>query len=264
MQKAQVWAVTMVKDEEDVIATVLLHLLAEGVDHIVVADNLSTDGTRKILDDLACAHAITVLDDPEPAYLQSIKMTRLAHYAGARGAEWIIPFDADEIWYSPHGRLVDVLSEADTDIAEAAMFNHVPWPWHLHNRPIERLTRRYRRRSCTRKVAVRYGPQIVIGMGNHDASGWDRRLAGLIEVRHFSYRGFQHLRRKTRVGKQAVDAAGDALEPGQSRHWRSLGAASNAELLVAWVKITCHPGYRRNPAPIRSLDRSPAGEDGTR
>ena len=42
--------VCMVRDEADVIGTVCAHLLAEGVDRLIVADNLSSDDTRDILE----------------------------------------------------------------------------------------------------------------------------------------------------------------------------------------------------------------------
>jgi hypothetical protein len=41
-------AVTMVKDEADVIGPVIANLFAQGVDHIIAADNLSTDRTRSM------------------------------------------------------------------------------------------------------------------------------------------------------------------------------------------------------------------------
>lgn len=84
----------MVRNEQDVIETVIRHLLAEGVDHVLVADNLSTDQTRAILDRLSEILPVTVIDDPEPAYRQSEKVTALARRAGEQGGTWIIPFDA--------------------------------------------------------------------------------------------------------------------------------------------------------------------------
>ena len=69
-------AVTMVKNEADVIETTIRHIAAH-VDHVIVADNGSTDGTRELLDELPCE----VIDDPDPAYYQSRKMSALADYA---------------------------------------------------------------------------------------------------------------------------------------------------------------------------------------
>lgn len=96
-------AVCMARDEADVIGSTVAHMLAQ-VDAVIVADNLSTDRTREILDEMASAHPgrLVVVEDPDPAYRQSEKMTALALRARLDfGAEWIVPFDADEVWYSP-------------------------------------------------------------------------------------------------------------------------------------------------------------------
>ena len=97
----------MVKDEADIVAATVAHMCGQ-VDAVIVADNNSTDGTRDILDGLP----VTVVDDPDPAYYQSRKMTALAGRARVEfDATWVIPFDADEWWYSPHGRIADVLEQ---------------------------------------------------------------------------------------------------------------------------------------------------------
>src|SRR5690242_16616279 len=99
---ATTFAVAMVKDEADIVADTVEATLRE-VDAMIVADNGSTDGTREILADLP----VTVIDDPDPAYYQSVKMTELAAQAADAGADWVLPIDADERWYSPHGRIAD-------------------------------------------------------------------------------------------------------------------------------------------------------------
>ena len=96
-------AITMVRDEEDIIDWTLQHLLDQVVDHIIVADNLSVDETPWKLAALASTGKVTVIQDDEPGYYQDKKMTDLAHMAAADfDAEWILPFDADE--YCEHLR----------------------------------------------------------------------------------------------------------------------------------------------------------------
>ena len=44
MDTDQVWAIAMVKDEEDIILETLTHIAGEGVDGIAVMDNASSEG----------------------------------------------------------------------------------------------------------------------------------------------------------------------------------------------------------------------------
>ena len=119
-------AVTMVRNEEDIIGEVVRHLLNEGIDLVIVADNLSEDFTRPILDELANLDPrVLVVDDPDPAYDQAGKMTRLVHRAGAMGADWILPFDADEWWYWAGGTLAEFFAECSVDVLTATGWDHI-------------------------------------------------------------------------------------------------------------------------------------------
>ena len=86
-----VFGIARVKDEADIIGPVVEHMLTQ-VDHILVADNASTDGTREILRELP----IEVIDDNEVGYWQEKKTTALAQYARKAGHSWVLPCDADE------------------------------------------------------------------------------------------------------------------------------------------------------------------------
>jgi hypothetical protein len=46
---------------------------------------------------------VHVVTDREPAYFQAAKMTRLARAAARAGADWVVPFDADELWFADRG-----------------------------------------------------------------------------------------------------------------------------------------------------------------
>ena len=66
-----VFGVCMVRDADDIIGPVVQHMMGQ-VDHVIIADNLSVDGTRDILDSFT--GNITVIDDNDPAYRQSEKL----------------------------------------------------------------------------------------------------------------------------------------------------------------------------------------------
>ncbi len=225
-------AVCMARDEADVIRSTVAHMLDEA-DAVIVADNLSTDGTREILDELAASSAgrLVVVDDPEPAYRQSEKMTALALRARLDlGADWIVPFDADEWWYSPFGRIADVLADVAPQwlITPAPLFDHVATaednPLELD--PIRRLCFRRRDRNPLPKVAARWRADLVIDQGNHGAtySGRGTVFDELLVVRHFPYRSVDQLVRKVRNGAAAYAAGGTSIPETFGAHWRQWGA----------------------------------------
>jgi len=247
--------VTMVRDEADVIGTVLRHMMTQ-VDALVVANNRSVDGTDDILFDLQVEtdYPLIVHFDDEVGYMQSEKMTRLAHTAGTElGATWIVPFDADEIWYSPFGRLGSFLSDIPEDIVKANLYDHVATGIDdptIEN-PILRLQWRRDYPAPLPKVACRYTPSLVIGMGNHEAWYDDRSAVASTQrlaIRHFPYRSVEQVVRKVRNGAEAY-AATD-LDPQYGAHWRQWGRLLDeqgedaiAELFRKWYWRE-HPGVK--------------------
>lgn len=207
-----VFGISMVRDEADIIESTIRHMLHE-VDELIVIDNGSVDGTREILAEIP----ITVLDDPDPAYYQSEKMSALAQQARQRGADWVVPFDADE-WWVADGRIGDVLARCDSHIVTAALFDHVATP-------DDQLGWRRREGLGLPKVAVRALPGLTIHQGNHGAAltGVRRpRVAdGLLTVHHFPYRSPEQFISKVRNGAAAY-AATD-LPEGVGVHWRQYG-----------------------------------------
>ena len=218
------WAVTMVRDEADVIGGTLRHM-ADEVDGLVVADNRSTDDTRKILEALKAELTVPVLilDDDNPAYIQSHKMTFLARHAAAQGARWIVPFDADELWFSAEGRLADVLESSGVGIVEARLFNHFPTAVDPDEAdPFDRIVWRQTEPGALPKVAFRWHRDAVIAQGNHNVWLSNRALREeRLEVRHFPYRSEAQFIRKVRNGAEAYRAAD--LPPEIGAHWRSYG-----------------------------------------
>lgn len=224
-----IWAVGMVRDESDVVAQTIRHLLDQGVDRVVVADNLSADGTDRILRELAARHPqVLVARDAEPAYLQSAKMTVLADAAARAGAQWVIPFDADELWFGAESSLAETLHAARAPIARAVVHNAFPSPGPEQGLRLD-ATAHY-----DDKVAFRPFPGAVVAMGNHEVSRPGRSEASL-RILHRPWRSYDQFARKVRSGSAAL--ALTRLPAQKGYHWRALGALEDRELRAAWESL---------------------------
>jgi len=237
-----VWAVTMVKDEADIIERTIRHLVSQGVDGVLVADNGSTDETRKILGRLAGELPVYVADDHEPAYYQAVKMTLLSDWARKAGAEWIIPFDADELWFASGGTLAGWLRSTHADVVSARLFNvfpsTAPGGWAIDRQP-----------HLHPKVAFRAHPEARLSTGNHSVQRVGRRAEGL-RIVHLPWRSYEQFARKVRNGAQALSLTDLPQDVGI--HWRETGSLPDEALVALWADLLHGLG---NPA----LGWSPAG-----
>ena len=203
------------------------------VDHVIVADNMSTDGTRDILDSLP----VEVVEDNDPAYYQSAKMTHLARLAYLRGADWVVPFDADELWVSgcKDTTVKQTLEQAEGDygIVTADLYDHVATAVDpVCGDIVDRLPWRRRHHLPLPKVAVRAHPAMVIEQGNH----WARlpipprytQTAQLV-CHHYPYRTPEQVIRKVRNGAAAY-AATTGLPAEVGAHWRGWATWSDDQI----------------------------------
>jgi glycosyltransferase involved in cell wall biosynthesis len=213
--------ISLAKNNADIIRVSTEHMINQ-VDHVIVMDNNSTDGAREILGELP----ITVIDDPEVGYYQSRKMTALAKVARNMGADWVIPFDSDEIWYSPFGTIKEVLDGLGPQwlIATADLYDHVTSTADPEEEnPVKRIGWRRSYKGVLPKVACRWREDLVIEQGNHSAGyhGGPTRQDGLLVVRHYPYRSTEQFIRKVRDGVVAY-AATDLPET-SGAHWKDYG-----------------------------------------
>lgn len=220
----QVWGITMVKNEEDIIYHSIIHHAEEGFSGIIVADNLSTDNTleeikraQSVLQDSPCK--VIIIEDNEPGYFQSRKMTTLARLSHEQGAEWIIPFDADELWFSPL-RLLEFFEQlpAHINVVEADLWNHYGTGLDSEGMPFETMQWKHEKLRLP-KVAFKWQPDAVIDMGNHSVSMKGIKSTTGLEIRHFPYRTFEQFKRKAIQGDKAIKAAG--LHKQYCDHWQS-------------------------------------------
>lgn len=252
--------ISMAHNNADIVRFTTEHMLTQ-VDHIIVLDNFSSDGAREILEELP----VTVIDDDEPGYFQSRKMTWLANYARTHfGAEWVVPFDSDEIWYSPFGTIKNVLSDIHPQwlVATADLYDHVTStednPSELD--PVKRIGWRRSYKGILPKVACRWRKDLVIGQGNHNAvyQGGATHQDGLLVVRHYPYRSTEQYIRKVRDGVAAY-AATD-LPESSGAHWKDYGRLLDSggegaleEVYSTWFHLD-NPEFLNNviydPAPV--------------
>jgi hypothetical protein len=182
----------LVKNELDVVgANIDFHLNA-GVDHIVVTDNASDDGTRDLLADYDRLEQVTVWDELGDDMSQSRWVTSMALYAAQEmGADWILNGDADEFWLAPHGNLPAAVKGSAAHVLMCPRFNmscghdtasEAPWWERLVYRPrsplpkprlvdplLDPLPGPYFTFALPGTVAVRGEGLVRVRAGNHKA-----------------------------------------------------------------------------------------------
>ena len=87
----------MVRDEADIIETMIEFHLAQGVDVVLVTDNGSQDGTAEILEQYAADGRVQLTHEPVQKKQQGQLVTNMARRAHTEfGADWVVNADADE------------------------------------------------------------------------------------------------------------------------------------------------------------------------
>jgi glycosyltransferase involved in cell wall biosynthesis len=244
-----VWAVGVVRDEADIIEATVTRMLRQ-VDHVLIADNGSVDGTDDILRSL---DQVTVLLDPNPGFhadmQQARRTTALASLAGQRGADWVVPFDADEVWATSDGRrLGDVLDSLPENVflARAKVLNHVITDRDPPGADAPaRMVYRRAEIPLLPKAACRMAPGLYIIRGNHHATyrGVARPPCadGLVRVHHFPFRSPEQFARKISYKAEAPpDLSGrKRQEVGQGP---SLPTAVEGLGRATWLRILREEG----------------------
>ena len=232
-------AVSTVLNEADIIGATLGHLYDQGVGNVYIADGMSTDGTRDVLAPFPCK----VYDDTEPFHRQPWWISKLATQAFEDGADFVIPFDADEWWIATtHATLAEAFATVGDDIGKivAPMFHH--YTWNLKETKPKPFP----------KVAFRAYPHLVIGNGNHSVDVPGGTLYDLIEVRELQYRGEDHFVRKVRERNATLDPS---LPAGEGQHHMKFHGMPDDQLRQWWRSSQAFWGPQRDvvedPIPSR-------------
>jgi hypothetical protein len=221
----------LVRDEADVVDTWLRYHLARGVDLVIATDHRSADGTSDVLRDHERDGRVVVLREDAEVMRQAEWVTRMARRAATEhDADWVVPSDADELWWPRRGSFDEILDAvpARFGVVRGLMRHFVLRPGDdpffermtFRARPTADLTSPYHAQV---KIAHRAVPDAVVSVGNHDVEGTGLRLLREwfpFEVFHFPVRDERQLeakflRRATSPDGQHIVRALDLLGRGE-------------------------------------------------
>lgn len=226
----------MVRDEADVVAAMVEHHLAQGVDLVIATDNGSVDGTREILADYARTGRLELHDYPHHDKKQSQVVSAMASRAATEyGATWVVNADADEFFVAvdPGMTLRDALRGTPTGIGsfEVPVTNLTGVPAR-RGEAFARLIWRDLREEATlmETVALHAHPTsnvihvgragVTVQQGNHgvDIPSMGRPdPAHAIEVLHLPWRTYEQYSRKIDHMGRAYEAS-TTLNPSPRHH----------------------------------------------
>ena len=121
----KIFGISMLRNEVDIAGLTVLHHLSQGLDRILVLDNGSTDGTEEVLRQLAEEDDRIRWTRDDSPFDQAGIMTELAREAYHQGADWVLPFDADEFWWTRNGHVRRVLADSQAGSLGARVVNFV-------------------------------------------------------------------------------------------------------------------------------------------
>ena len=244
----KIFGVSMVRNEADIVDLNIRYHLSLGIDRVLVLDNGSTDGTDEVLRSLVHRdERVSWIRDDSP-FDQATITTELAREAFRLGADWIVPFDADEFWWAERNKFREILARSQAGVLRTRLVNFV------QSRNVRDLKRKsllamiYRLEEKnlgwgpdTRKqmdegnlayIEVAYPPkcisrpteEIEIKRGNHNVSGvrGPRVESDQIFCLHAPLRSRMILENKAEQGRRLDEAGVPPQEGWHLRRWATL------------------------------------------
>lgn len=258
----------MVRDEADVIAAMIEHHRRQGIDHMLVTDNASVDGTTEILEAYAAEGFVTLWHDPEHRKQQWSVVTKMARFAATDlAADWVINADADEFFVATDGvrTVKEVLASIGPDVPYivAPVVNLTGEPAR-DGSGFRRLTYRDLRTDDelhaagipfhpTSDAVHRACPDVEVSQGNHfvSAPGWgDGVQSSELEVLHLPWRSWRQYETKVRSAGSAYESNPE-LAPSPRHHGMQDYRRLKGGRLEA-TYVSKHPRPEEIPAMLES------------
>jgi hypothetical protein len=222
------------RNEADIIGSSIDFHLSVGVDHLIVTDNGSVDGTLEILEAYQRRGLIALLQEPSHTHDQAAWVSRMAAIAHRHyNADWVIHADADEFWWPRAASLAEAIAAAPSAAALAVGRHNflppdpaaAPQPFYAAQTIRERHSTNALGRPLPPKVAHVGHPAITVGDGNHavflDGQRLEPQPCPGIDILHFPVRSCGQLERKIRDGAEAL-ARNPRAPAGVGGSWKFL------------------------------------------
>lgn len=247
MLDKKVFVVMMTKNEDDIIGYNLEYLQTQDIDHFYIANNLSTDNTSTILNDLSTKYNnMTVIEDNEEAYFQDEKMNRFINTCYDMGADYILPIDSDEKWYSKvYGKTIgQAVKQFDKPtIFGVDLIDFLPdRDQVIYGNPFEEIKNVRCWYPSSPKVGYTSQRGSVLAMGNHDVYGHDGNVnRTILGAYQYQYRSWSHFLKKVRNNMNSINK-----HPNKHMgvHWRRLIEMNEEELKEEWSRIVGSETYK--------------------
>jgi glycosyltransferase involved in cell wall biosynthesis len=203
----------LVRDEADVIRTMIDYHMRNGVDQFIITDNGSIDGTRDILNDYGRSDQLILLYEPPSDFSQHRWVTRMARMAQEDfNADWVFHADADELFVPLGSRsLKEILSEVDREIQVLKIHRQDFVPFKRDDSIAPQLQMIYKKfrslnlagKPLPPKVIHRPIPGIKISQGNHSVyAATEPKVDELneISIYHYPIRSYNQFKSKVANG----------------------------------------------------------------
>lgn len=215
--------IATIRGDTDICGITARHMLIEGIDRLYIA--VSGDEAWEVLEPLG--PDVRLFPDAEQYHYQPRWTQYLASVAIDDGADYIVPYDADEFIYSCNGEsLANVLTDCPFDKLYLQCWGHLD------------IDRRFVNSWRLPKVAYRAISGVTVSNGNHECSLPDGRY-GIIALRELKYRSFEQFCSKVNERNATIDPVQDAV--GAGAHHSYMRGMSQEQMETEWQKWIQQP-----------------------